>query len=471
MRVPGSQKEAHASIVDDASLEEEEIPINKKRLKQIFQRTERKKDKFSIDNVFDLPDEEAGIEEEPEEPVTRSIGSGRVKSKRGKKPQRQRLSSVKRLLVWGGGAVVIGGAVTFAIIVLPRVTISLNFEKTEWDFVGSLNVGSSIKENSFSDDTVMLRGISFSEKKNITKTFTATESDFVERKAKGTITVFNALSEESQELVEQTRFWAPDGKEYKTDHSIVIPGATTVDGELVPSSINVPVTADKPGDEFNIGPIPRFRIPGFQGSPKYDGFYGESKGSMTGGFVGETRVPTDEDLASGRLTIAGDIEDAAKTQLFLNLPDDTKVIDGTYEFSITDENIDYGATDSGNFSITVFGEAKVIVFREDELIKVFEDRVEEGAEVDLVIKEYTIDYGEPRTNEEGIVSVAINVKSIWSRPFDVDNFRSEAMGKSESELKTLIFSVPGVSSGEVRFWPFWVNTVPDEVNRIIVDVE
>lgn len=415
-----------------------------------------------MDNAYDLPDEE-----EPEEPVTRSLGT-KVSNKR---VERSGLSSAWRFLVWGVGIVVVGGAVTLVVSVLPRVTISLDFEKTEWDFVGSLNVGTSIKENSFSDDTVRLRGVSFSEKKNITKTFPATESDFVERKAKGTITVFNAFSEEPQELIEQTRFWTPDGKEYKTDHSIVIPGATILDGEIVPSSVDVPVTAQEPGDEFNIGPVPRFRIPGFQGSPKYDGFYGESKGSMTGGFIGETKVPTDEDFSAARLTVAGDIEDAAKTQLFLNLPDDTKVVDGTYEFSITDENIDYGESDSDTFSITVFGEAKVIVFREDELIEVFENRVEEDVQVNLVVKDYTIDYGEPRANEEGFVSVAINVESVWTRPFDVDKFRSEAAGKDEAELKTLIFAIPGVSSGEVRLWPFWVNTVPDKENRIIVDVE
>jgi len=462
IKIPGSDEEAHVSIVDDEGSEGEEIPINKKRVRKIFQRTERKKDKFSMDNAYDLPDEE-----EPEEPVTRSLGT-KVSNKR---VERSGLSSAWRFLVWGVGIVVVGGAVTLVVSVLPRVTISLDFEKTEWDFVGSLNVGTSIKENSFSDDTVRLRGVSFSEKKNITKTFPATESDFVERKAKGTITVFNAFSEEPQELIEQTRFWTPDGKEYKTDHSIVIPGATILDGEIVPSSVDVPVTAQEPGDEFNIGPVPRFRIPGFQGSPKYDGFYGESKGSMTGGFIGETKVPTDEDFLAARLTVAGDIEDAAKTQLFLNLPDDTKVVDGTYEFSITDENIDYGASDSDTFSITVFGEAKVIVFREDELIEVFENRVEEDVQVNLVVKDYTINYGEPRTNEEGFVSVAINVESVWTRPFDVDKFRSEAAGKDEAELKTLIFAIPGVSSGEVRLWPFWVNTVPDKENRIIVDVE
>ena len=473
--IPGAKKEeSHASIVDDESSLEKEVSINKNRVSKMFSRKERKKDKFSIDNVFDLPQDDVTDESE-EEPMTRSLkpdfSGSRRKRKRRVKPERSGLSLVNKFFLWGGGVLLVSGAVVFAVLVLPRVTISLDFEKTKWDFVGSLNVGTSIKENSFSDDTVRLRGVSFSEKKNITRSFPATESDFVERKASGIITVFNAFSEESQELIEQTRFWTPDGKEYKTDRSIVIPGATTVDGKIVPSSIDVPVTAKDAGEEFNIGPVPRFRIPGFQGSSKYDGFYGESKGIMTGGFVGETKVPTDEDFSAARLAIAGDIENSAKTQLFLNLPDDTKVIDGTYEFSIINENIDYSGSDSDTFSITIFGEAKVIVFREDELVEIFEKRVEKDAEVDLTVKDYTIDYGEPRTDENGVVSVAINVKSIWTRPFDVDKFRSDVAGKDETELKTLIFAVPGVSSGEVRLWPFWVNTVPDKENRIVVDVE
>ena len=460
-------EEDGASMLKDeekGSLEEyEEIHIKKRRFRRRPGVKRLKKEKISI------PAEGGVYREDEEESVKEDSSPILQETKRKKLSIKKERTSAKRAAFWAVGGILLATLVSVAIFVLPRVTIKLEFEKTDWDFVGSLNVGTSIKKNEFSNDTISLRGVSFSEKKNISKTYPASGSDFVKRKAKGVITIYNAFGEESQELVEQTRFWTPDGKEYKTDKSVVIPGARMVDGKIVPSSIDVPVTATEVGEEFNIGPVPRFRIPGFQGSPKYDGFYGESKGSMTGGFVGERKIPTDEDISSAKADILGELEESAKSQLFLNLPPGTNVLDGTYEFSVIDENIDDGGSDSDTFSITMFGQAKVIVFREDELLKIFEDRVERDAGVDLEVKDYTVDYGEPR-DVDGVYRAAISVKSTWTRPFNADVFKSQIIGKDEAELKETIFSIPGVQSGEVRFWPFWVNKVPKKDNRIVVDV-
>ena len=389
-----------------------------------------------------------------------------IESPKGKKKSKLGWSTII-----GVAIVVIMVFIILATWVFPKATIALELEKTDWDFVGSLNVGTSITSSSFSDDTVNLRGMSLSERKNFTKTYPATGSDFVERGAKGTMIVYNAYSSDPQELVERTRFVTPDGKVYRMDHGIVVPGANIVDGQIAPSSIEVPVTSDEAGEEYNIGPVPRFRIPGFQGSPKYDGFYGESVEPMTGGFIGERKIATEEDIASARGDIIGNLEESAKTQLFLNLPEGTKILDDTYSFEIAEEVVDEGSSDSDTFSITIYGEASVIIFVEDELIGVFEERVEADTGVDLEVRDYTIDYGEPRFNEEGNqFGAAINVDSVWTRPFDEERFKNEASGKNEEELKTLIFSVPGVMSGGVNFWPFWINRVPEKATRIVVDV-
>lgn len=451
----GIPKEVEVNEEKDEEIEE--IHIKKWKPDKWANGKKQKEDKFSILGEEDVSDERA------EEELS-TLPKGRKNIKVG------RFSLLRRIILWGGGLSVFAAVVVVAIFAFPRVTVSLDFEKTEWDFIGSLRVGTLIKENNFDGDTVFLRGVRFSEKKNITESYQASGVDFVERKARGTIIVYNAFSSESQELVKTTRFVTPEGKIYRTDNNIVVPGAQIIDSEIVPSSTEVRVTADEAGEEFNIGSVPRFRIPGFQGSPKYDGFYGESTESMIGGFVGERKVPTDEDVSSARAEILSTIEDAAKTQLFLNLPTGMKILDGTYDFSATDENIDDYTDDSEMFSITILGEASVVVFREDELIEVFENHVEIDAEVDLAVKDYTIEYGEPRIDESGQVSVAIKVESVWTRPFDIEEFITEAAGKSESELKTLIFSIPGVSSGEVRFWPFWVNKVPNKDTKIIVDV-
>ena len=55
--------------------------------------------------------------------------------------------------------------------------------------------------------------------------------------------------------------------------------------------------------------------------------------------------------------------------------------------------------------------------------------------------------------------------------FDIDKFKKDSSRKNEEELKTLIFSVPGVVSGEVHFWPFWIGRIPKNMEKVVVDVK
>lgn len=380
-------------------------------------------------------------------------------------------SGLKRFLVATGITVLITAVLTAALIVLPRVTIALDFEKVDWDFVGTLRVSANTEKSVFTDDEIVLRGVSFRQKKNITESYPASGVEFIERKAKGTIIVYNAYSSEPQDIVETTRFMASDGKLFRTDRDVVVPGAEVVDGAIVPSSVETGVVADEPGEEFNIGPVSKFTIPGFKGSPKFDGFYGESKEAITGGFVGEKKVPTEADIDAARDEVTKTLEEAVKAQLFLNLPEEITVIGETYRFLVDGEAIDdVGAEDE--FIFTLSGEAILIGFQENELTSIIRGVVEEESEVDLEVKDFNVEYGESQIHEDGEgFTVPVSIQSVWTRPFDEATFRQNSSGKNETELKTLIFSVSGVKSVEVRFWPFWVKTVPEREKRIIIDVK
>lgn len=102
-----------------------------------------------------------------------------------------------------------------------------------------------------------------------------------------------------QILVATTRFETSDGKIVCLDSRVVVPGATTKDGQLQPSSIDVNVTADQPGPDYNIPACTdpcKFTIPGFKGTDKFEGFYGISKNPMTGGNLGSVPMVTADDL-------------------------------------------------------------------------------------------------------------------------------------------------------------------------------
>ena len=99
----------------------------------------------------------------------------------------------------------------------------------------------------------------------------ATFEQKLQRKANGKVVIYNAYSATPQRLIKNTRLESADRKIFRINDSVVVPGVTTVKGEVVPGSVEVTVFADAPGKEYNIGTT-NFTIPGFKGDPRYTKF-------------------------------------------------------------------------------------------------------------------------------------------------------------------------------------------------------
>lgn len=386
--------------------------------------------------------------------------------------QRRETPKGKRILLWAAVAAAGVALVAGAVIFLPRVTVTLALDKTGHGYIGGLRVSPSVEESAVSENTIRLRGVIFSSEKNITDKYTANGTDSVGRKAKGTIAIYNNFGTDPQSLVATTRFVTPDGKIYRLDRDVTVPGAKKEGDKLIPSQIEASVTADQPGEEYNIGSVPKFRIPGFQGSAKYEGFYGESKGSMTGGSFGETKVPTDDDLKKARADLERRLEDALKAEFFVGLPQNIKVLEGAYAVGITREQVNDVVDKDGKFALTLYGEIKLVGFDEAELVDTLRKKFEADDGMTLQIHDYTADYGEVNVdfNAEELQS-AVKLESNWTRPFDPAEFAQKIIGMTRTQLRETIFSTPGVRSGEVKMRPFWVSRVPNSLKRINIDAD
>ncbi|PIR97843.1 MAG: hypothetical protein COT89_02115 [Candidatus Colwellbacteria bacterium CG10_big_fil_rev_8_21_14_0_10_42_22] len=377
------------------------------------------------------------------------------------------VGGMKRVAIIAGVIAGLTMIITLVVVSTPRVSVALTLEKIDQGYIGPLIVSPNTEESSISDKMINLRGIILSKKKNITKSYPATGTDSVGRKARGTITIYNDFGVEKQTLVKTTRFVTPDGKIFRLDYDVVVPGRNA-DGS--PSSIDASVTADQPGESYNIGPVSKLRIPGFQGSSKYEGFYAESKEDMKGGTTGEVKVPTDADIESAREDAKKSLEDVLKTDLLVDMPEGVEVLEGAYELFITKEEINDVVDKKNEFNITLYGEMKIVGFSEKELLEVLGERFSEEAGKELTSYMAEVDYGEVSVDfENQTMKSAVNIRSQWIEPFDVEEFKQRVAGLTENQLKEAVFSTPGVSGGEVRMWPFWVNKVPKDIDRISVD--
>lgn len=357
-----------------------------------------------------------------------------------------------------------------ALAVLPKADIKLVMQKESWEFKNAVVVDKSIAV--IDNTSSRIPGQVFIQKSNVSSKFPATGKKNIERKATGVITIYNAYNSSPQSLVANTRFTTPDNKVFRLVAAVTIPGARIEDGKVVPAGVSADVVADKPGDSYNIGPVAKLTIPGFSGSPKYEGFYAESKAAFTGGFIGEAKVATDADIKSAKTKAATDLETSLRTLLTAQMPTDFTVLEGATVFVLSKQTVTPEAGADGQFTILSEGQVSLVAFREKDLFDFLRGRVKEAKGATFEVISESKEYGPARVDlVAGRMSFAVTYTASLRRSLDQVGFMSQIVGRSEEELKTIIAGVPGIAGGSASLWPFYVRTVTKDTSKVEVSVE
>ncbi len=425
-----------------------------------------------------IKENEKPLEKEVIKPIERMRESVVSKTYNAEQEVKKKLN-VKKLIISVFAVLLVSGGIYFAaFIYLPKAEISLVFEKSNKDFKGPVLIDIDLKQAEVGMDEagsinqIKLPGIFLKESKNLTKTYSATGKERVERKAKGEVLLYNSFSSSKQSLSKGTRLSAPDGKIFILDEAVNIPGANVQDGKIVPSSIKVAVTSEKAGSAYNVGPVSRFRIVGFKDTPKYEGFYGQSKESMSGGFVGDVKVPTKDDISKAQEDIKKSLQGVLRAQVLLTLPKEAKVLEGADEFTVIKEVVGSEVDKSGKFSVTDYADFRIFAFKEEDLISALASKLASESKDNLVLKEKSFEYSNSKPDfSDGNMNLDIDFKSTWVKSFNLEEFKANAVGKNDVELKKMIFELPGIKSAEVKLWPVWVKMVPKNLDKTSVDVE
>lgn len=376
----------------------------------------------------------------------------------------------RRTMFFGALAVTILGLLFVMLRVLPRAEIVLVAKKSSWN----LNDSVVADKNAAVIDAVknIVPGQIFTQSRNLQLAFPASGKKKVENRASGRINIYNAYSSDPQPLVAQTRFLTPDGKIFRLVNKVTVPGAKIVDGKIVPSSIPADVVADQPGEKYNIGPVSRFTIPGLKGSPKYDSFYGESDSAMTGGFIGEVGYPAPGDIQKAEAELRAKLEDSLAAAVVMQIPPEFKILDGARSIVFSSPNLSTELDNAGNFGI--FGEASMSIaaFKESDILSMLVQKAQAEKGPDFEVRSFNISYGVARTNfKRGSISFPVNFESVVARVMDTEGLKSKIAGKSEEDLKSVVFALPGLESARISLWPFWATKVPRNLDKISVKVE
>lgn len=351
-----------------------------------------------------------------------------------------------------------------------KATVTLEFNKTPWTFNGPVSIKTS--ETNINAETNALPGEIFTESRNMTNLFPVSGRDTVQAKAAGTITIFNNYSPEPQTLVATTRFTAPDGTLFRLVETTTVPGATVKDGKVTASSVDAKVASDKPGEAYNVGPIDRLTIPGFEGTPRYEGFYGKIAGKLSGGFIGERAVATEADIEEAKDRTEEILTANLTSGVLRNQPVDFMVVEGATEVNISRIAVVSSTLESGD-KVGVFGEGeiKAIAFREPDM-KSLLTTLARPAESTLVLANLTIGYENPEVDfEAGILTLTVKANGTLTGEFDEEEVKSMLAGKGIGPARNAVLTLPDLNRARISLWPWWVKTVPQKDNRITIQVE
>ncbi|MBI5787151.1 MAG: hypothetical protein HY446_01215 [Candidatus Niyogibacteria bacterium] len=291
-------------------------------------------------------------------------------------------------------------------------------------------------------------------------------------RATGLVMIYNAYSSEKQQLVARTRFSTPDGKIFRIQKAVDVPGAKVVDGKIEPSSIEVDVVAENPGQEYNIG-LSDFNIPGFEGTPKYDKFYGRSKTPMTGGFIGKATVVSEKDAEE----LVKRLEDAVRQKLALKmqsgLPEGFFVPEGASVYEIKTDKIEPAAgRQAEEFKVGVSGKLKAFFVRKEDAEKKIAEKYKDDPKFESV---RVANFDELKLSAKNadfenlsfILSASGQARLVWG--IDPGHLSEELASAAGAGDRLRIFdSYPQIRSAAVSHKPYWWPVFAKKARKILI---
>jgi len=356
-------------------------------------------------------------------------------------------------------------------VILPTTEIKIRPKSEKINFTLQVVGTADVSQVDDEDNRIPLEEIEVTKTK--TKKFESTGEKEISEKAKGNITVYNEYSSSPQTLVATTRFESPDGKIFRIMKSVTVPGAQIVENKIVASTLEIEVTADEAGEDYNIEPT-NFIIPGFKGSPKFSGFYGESKETMAGGSNKKIKIISSDDIKKAKEDVLESLKKEIKDSFYDQIPDDLTLIAESLKEKTTIISDVEEELEAEDFEMEVKAVMNGFLYREDDLKNLAEIKATSELSEDKVL----VGDGQSISREDvtfdsitGEILFLLSVEQEVAISIDVESIKSDLSGKKEVEVRKYLTNHSDIQSAEVSFWPFWAKRVPKQREKIKISIE
>lgn len=308
--------------------------------------------------------------------------------------------------------------------------------------------------------------------KDVEKIVEATGEEQVSKKARGTIVIYNNYSNTAQNLVATTRFETPEGLIFRLVNPVSVPGRQVVSGKTIPGSIEALVEADVAGAEYNIG-MKDFTIPGFKGTPRYQGFYARSKTEMTGGFVGVQKIVSPQNIEMAETELETSIKEIIMNDIKKEVPSNFVMYEGGLLYKT--EPLVQASSTGNTVVLRKKGSVSAIVFdrknlTEEIIKKVSPELSGENitiSNLDALTFNFTNNSSfNPESSSLANFDLSGNINIVWD--IDENMLKNELFGLSRKQASEVISKNGNISEAWVKTRPFWNIKIPKDPEKITI---
>jgi hypothetical protein len=385
------------------------------------------------------------------------------KSKTGKVPNFNKFR--KKLVIGIGGGVLLLIFLVWAIFFAPTATVIITARTTDSSANAKVNLGDTLS-TSMSDGTV--KTVTQTMKKDASVNVTPTGNKQVGEKAKGTMEITRtSVSNQTMTVPAGTSFTS-DGRSFVSTQSATLNGTTVGPSGIVQDSATVNVQAAEIGDEYNLS------------SRSYDSNVSgiSAEGSdMSGGSSKTVKVVSDDDAQKAMDQIdQQNNPDDVKSDLKSKFNDTFIVLDTSFKTDKGNPQVTPGVgqevtsgtatlTTTITYSLSAVAKADVSTFLDDyfkDQIKGLSDRriYDNGAD--------KVSFTDITAASKGFTANLVATAKIGPKIED-ENVKDQAKGKRYGEIQSSIEAIQGVDNVDIKFWPFWVSTAPNDTKKIKVE--
>lgn len=370
--------------------------------------------------------------------------------------------------------IILGAAVVFGLVIyLPKATVSV-FAKNK-TYSMDLDVNESTSANQADSNKNLIPARLVTVEREISGQFQATGGSSVsDKKARGTVTIYNEYNDQPQILVATTRLLSEDNKLFRLVRQVTVPGMK--DGQA--GTVEADVIADQSGSDYNISAA-KFSIPGFQGSPKFDKFYAKSDSSMNGGgSSGDTiKIITADDLDKAKESLKNNAADVTQADFKDQLQDGEMIVASAVENDIT-SFIPSQAAGSAleQFEVKAKVSSKALAFKESDLYGLIDSQLKDRYSLAEGINkdELQLNFGkvaQDLTKGEAMIPLGVDYKYV--PPLSLNQMKKDLVGKSGSDVQSYFSNLKDIEKVEVSYWPIRIGNgrMPEWEKRIDIKVQ